>query len=400
MMIEQFPSNNNSDEIFGDSVTKKLPEETMSFTNELFERVVMAVRCSLTPNSANIERLCALKFLDDLKENHPLISLTVGFELLKQPNNSNPNVPLLHHYGLHLIESILKYKWTLLKADEKSLIREQFFLLIKNSLLSQTFMDPIYIRNTLARCLVEMIKRDCFEKTNIALDEIIFMTQNFGQIENSDRNATEIELVLLVYRFLNEDLTIYAQMIQAHRRRQLFSQLQKRLNDLLPCLIRLATELLNVQQHFERLTHTCLLAVNSFLVWVDYQHFEQYELFLCELFLKFFQLPSVTLRHASFECLLSLVNKRLARRQLQQQQQQRNKRIALLPSAALNCQQEKVFLDYLLGDATLEMFFRLLLSPTVRKQNFKVKIANQTKNNILFFRIRLNNYERSLQMII
>lgn len=106
--------------------------------------------------------------------------------------------------------------------------------------------------------------------------------------------------------------------------------------------------------------------MNSFLIWAEYNHFEQYEIFLCELFLKFFQLNSVKLRHASFECLLSLVNKRLAKKQLQQQQQQRNKRIALSPSAALNCQQEKIFLDYLLGDNTLATFYRLLINPTVR----------------------------------
>jgi hypothetical protein len=133
----------------------------------------------------------------------------------------------------------------------------------------------------------------------------------------------------------------------------------------LPCLIRISNDLLTVPEQYERLTQTCLLTVNSFLTWVEYNHFEQYELFLCELFLKFFQLNSVKLRHASFECLLSLVNKRLARRQLQQQQQQRNKRIASLPSAALNCEQEKLFLNYLLGDNTLEMFYRLLISPTV-----------------------------------
>ena len=183
-----------------------------------------------------------------------------------------------------------------------------------------------------------------------------------------ETNATQVELVLLVYRFLNEELTIYSQTIQAHRRRQLLNQLQKRLNDILPCLIRLSNEFLQLTDQYERLSQTCLLAVNSFLIWADYNHFEQYELFLCELFLKFFQLQSVKLRHASFECLLSLVNKRLARKQLQQQQQQRNKRIALLPSAALNCEQEKLFLNYLLGDNTLEMFYRLLLSPTVGRE--------------------------------
>ena len=164
-------------------------------------------------------------------------------------------------------------------------------------------------------------------------------------------------------------MTIYAQTVQAHRRRQLLNQLQKRLNDLLPCLIRFANDFLPLTDQYERLNQTCLLAVNSFLTWVDYNHFEQYELFLCDLFLKFFQLPAVKLRHASFECLLSLVNKRLARRQLQQQQQQRNKRIALSPSGALNCQQEKLFLNYFLSDNTLEMFYRLLLSPTVGFQS-------------------------------
>ena len=175
----------------------------------------------------------------------------------------------------------------------------------------------------------------------------------------------QLELILLVYRYLNEELTIYAQTIQAQRRRQILNQIQKRLDDILPCLIRISNDLLTLSEQYERLTQICLLSVNSFLTWVEYIHFEQYELFLCELFLKFFQLNSIKLRHASFECLLSLVNKRLARKQLQQQQQQKNKRIASLPSAALNCQQEKRFLNYLFGNKTLEMFYRLLISPTV-----------------------------------
>ena len=154
----------------------------MIFTTELFQRVITAVCCSLSPNTANHEKQYALTFLDDLKENHPLVSLTVGFELLKQPP-SNSNASLLHHYGIHLTESIVKYKWTQLKADERTVVREQLFLLIKSSCLNQTFMDPIYIRNALARCLVEMIKRDCFEKVNTALDEIILMTQGIAQVE-------------------------------------------------------------------------------------------------------------------------------------------------------------------------------------------------------------------------
>ncbi|CAF3305558.1 unnamed protein product [Rotaria socialis] len=374
-MIDQLSKTNNSNDLFGEQTPKKMPQETMPFTNELFQRVITGVLCSLNPTTTNNEKQNALNFLEDLKENHPLICLTIGFELLKQQTN---NDSLLRHYGIHLIESIVKHKWSLLKQDERYLVKEQLFILIKSSCLNQTFMDPIYIRNALAKCLVEIIKRDCFEKVNTALDEVVLMTQSITRIE--DNNSTQLELILLVYRFLNEEVTIYAQSIQIHRRRQLLNQLQKRLNDILPCLIRISNDLLVVNDQRERLTQTCLLAVNSFLIWAEYNHFEQYELFLCELFLKFFQLNSVKLRHASFECLLSLVNKRLAKKQLQQQQQQRNKRIALSPSAALNCQQEKLFLDYLLGDNTLGMFYRLLISPTDSIEQLRTVVTNDHLN--------------------
>jgi exportin-5 len=157
-----------------------MSQETIMFTTELFQRVITAVLCSFNPTTTNNDKQYALNFLEDLKENHPLICLTIGFELLKQQTN---NESLLHHYGIHLIESIIKHKWNLLKQDEKTLVKEQLFILIKSSCLNPTFMEPIYIRNSLARCLVEMIKRDCFEKVNTTLDEIVLMTQGFAQIE-------------------------------------------------------------------------------------------------------------------------------------------------------------------------------------------------------------------------
>ncbi|UJR28475.1 hypothetical protein I4U23_009713 [Adineta vaga] len=363
-----------TNQFFHESIEKKIERETMLFTPELYEKVIAAILCSFNPTTTNFEKQNALKFLEDLKDNHSIICLTIAFELLKQLNNQ----PILHHYSLHLLESIIKHKWNLLKNDDRNLVKKQLFSLVKSTYLNQIFLEAIYIRNSLAKCLVELIKRDCFEKVNTTLDEIVTMIQEINQIQ--DNNSTQLELILLVFRFLNEELTLYAQTIQAQRRRQIFNQIQKRLNDILPCLIRISNDLSIIPDQHERLTQTCLLTMNSFLTWVEYNHFEQYELFLCELFLKFFQLNSVKLRHASFECLLTLVNKRLARKQLQQQQQQRNKRIATLPSAALNCQQEKLFLNYLLGDNTLEMFYRLLISPTDSLEQLRSIVSNDHIN--------------------
>jgi len=60
-------------------------------------------------------------------------------------------------------------------------------------------MDPIDIRNSLAKCLVEMIKRNWFENVNTTLDKIVNMIQGITQIQ--DNNSLQLELILLVYRF-------------------------------------------------------------------------------------------------------------------------------------------------------------------------------------------------------
>ena len=115
-----------------------------------------------------------------MKENHPTLCLTISLELLKQNNQQ----VILHHYGLHLIESIIKSKWNLLKTEERNFIKKQLFFLIRNAYLNETFPDSIYIRNALAKCFVELIKRDCFEKVNTTFDEIVNIIQGITQIQS------------------------------------------------------------------------------------------------------------------------------------------------------------------------------------------------------------------------
>nr|ACI90395.1 exportin 5-like protein [Philodina roseola] len=364
----------------------------MIFSQDLVDKVSSAVLCSFNGTTSNDEKQKAFRFLEDLKENYPNICLNIAGELFKQVNQQS----MLHHYALHLIENLIKSKWSNLKIDERNGVKDQLFFIIQNSSVNRLFIEPIYIRNSLGKCFIELIKRDCFDKGNTTFDELVNLMQNIGQIR--EENSTQLELILLVYHFLNEELTTYAQSIQAQRRRQILNQIQKRLNEILPCLIRFLNDLSTLSDRYERLTQTCLFTLNSFLNWVEYNHFEQYELFLCELFLKFFQLNSLKLLHGSFECLISLVNKRLARRQLQQMQQQRNKRIASAPSSALNCEQEKRFLDYFLGNNTLELFYRRLISPSVSFDSIdqlRTIVTNDHLNCLKMFGqflIKLSNY--------
>jgi hypothetical protein len=115
-----------------------------------------------------------------------LICLTISFELLKQI----PNQPIVHHYSFHLIESIIKYKWNQFKNEERNSIKKQLFFILQSSYLNQTFTDTSYIRNSLAKCLVELIKRDCFEKVNTTFDEIVNIIQGITQIQGSCINCS------------------------------------------------------------------------------------------------------------------------------------------------------------------------------------------------------------------
>lgn len=151
----------------------------MEFTSELFEKVISAILFSFDPKTSNDDKQNALKFLDNLKENHPNLCTTISFELLKQTSNQS----ILHHYSLSLLESTIKYKWNILKLDERNLIKQQLFIIIKSTYLNQLFLNPTHLRNSLAKCLIEMIKRDCFEKVNTTLDEIVNMIQGITQIQ-------------------------------------------------------------------------------------------------------------------------------------------------------------------------------------------------------------------------
>ena len=168
----------------------------MIFTAELLEKVTSAVLCSFDGASSNQEKQKAFEYLEDLKENHPMVCLTIAFEFFKLNQQA-----MFHHYGLHLIESIIKYKWTGLKLDERTLVKDQLFLLIKSNYLTQNFIDPIYIRNSLTKCLIELIKRDCFDKGQTTFDEIVTMTQGLCQMQGELRLEIVIEKSFFCFVF-------------------------------------------------------------------------------------------------------------------------------------------------------------------------------------------------------
>ena len=96
----------------------------MIFSQELVEKVSAAVLCSFNGTTSNAEKQKAFQFLEDLKENHPNTCLSIASELFKQGNQQS----MLHHYALHLIETMIKAKWPMLKPDERNTGERTTFL--------------------------------------------------------------------------------------------------------------------------------------------------------------------------------------------------------------------------------------------------------------------------------
>ena len=63
-----------------------MEQPIINFTPELFEKVICAVLCSFNSQTTNDEKQNALKFLENFKENDPLICSTISFEILKSKN--------------------------------------------------------------------------------------------------------------------------------------------------------------------------------------------------------------------------------------------------------------------------------------------------------------------------
>lgn len=153
------------------------------------------------PESTNIERLEAQKFLDRVKihEESPFWGYQISF--------NNPTDYILKHFGLGLLENAVKNNWTDYDNEKRIALRK--WIMELNYRVTKD--DPRYVKQKLAFLWVEVAKRTWGE----ALKED---SPNEEQLANSwsdmDNNLTELwnigeasrELTLIIFKILFEDV--------------------------------------------------------------------------------------------------------------------------------------------------------------------------------------------------
>lgn len=150
------------------------------------ENIVRALELIHSPTSTNEIRQQASEFLE-LQKNEKSAAEN-GFSLSSQANNS----PVVRHFGLSLLEHVVRHKSSGLPADQFTHLRD----LILNLAEEIQIQDPPYVRNKVAQLWAEVAKRS-WGIDWLGMDESLVKMWN--------RELVHKEFVLSILETLSED---------------------------------------------------------------------------------------------------------------------------------------------------------------------------------------------------
>lgn len=151
------------------------------------ENIVRALELIHSPSSTNEIRQQASEFLE-LQKNEKSAAQN-GFSLSSQANNS----PVVRHFGLSLLEHVVRHRSSALPADQFTHLRG----LILDLAQGIQIQDPAYVRNKVAQLWAEIAKRS-WGIDWLGMDESL--------VKMWSRELVHKEFVLCVLETLSEDI--------------------------------------------------------------------------------------------------------------------------------------------------------------------------------------------------
>lgn len=156
-------------------------------TNGSTSHIVEALDLSHRSDSSKDTRRQALEYLEaqKTKDDAPYH----GFLLASDRQQS----PLVRHFGLSLLEHVIRHRWNQLSDDQTLLIRN-WVLGLADQVQEQ---DPIFLRNKIAQLCADVAKRS-WGIDWLDFDEVL--------VTHFDRDLVHKELVLTALETLSEDV--------------------------------------------------------------------------------------------------------------------------------------------------------------------------------------------------
>jgi len=263
------------------------------------QQCAQAVTVMMDPTVAQTQRHQAFTFLEQFKETSPLGS-QCGFLL-----SSLQNSPPVRHFGLKILEDIVKARWNDMSGEEKVFIKNNLMKMVENGTKS-ILEEANHIKDQLAKIIVELIKREWPQQWPSLLTELDTLCQ-LGE--------TQTELVMFVLLRLVEDVAVLQTLEQNQRRREIYSALTSNMEQIFRFLLTL------LESHYKgylaqptteqgkKHCKVCMSILNTFtslVEWVPMQHIMANNKYLLHCLTHL--LKDERLQMYAAECLLAIVS--------------------------------------------------------------------------------------------
>ncbi|KAK5664673.1 karyopherin [Batrachochytrium dendrobatidis] len=178
----------------------------------LLNGVVQALNTVYSNTSSNEDRKLSDKYLEGIRDmpEAPFLGLHLAYATSQLPSH-------VRHFGLGLIESVIKYKWksSTYSDDQREIIKSSIFQLCDSG-LGNNIQETRLITEKLAKIFVELAKRTWpLEWTSMDVQlRALYQKHMGGRI-----------LVLLFYKSLAEDVFIFEDDVVTSRKKELSTAL-------------------------------------------------------------------------------------------------------------------------------------------------------------------------------
>ena len=218
------------------------------------ESVMSNLKVHLDPSSDQDLRAISHLFLERFKT-CSLVLDNYGFYFA----NLFESTVDIQYFGLHLLEVFIKARWSDYQCDKKCIFRKQLLVYFTDSVKQWPIQNSI-LKNSFAKLLTEIGKRDWIAEWPTYLEELLDIVQNGQNIH--------YEIMLINLLRLSEDISTHIDPNISSKDKQLLSKL---LHQSHVIIFKFFLHLTNIFNHHSlkfvqfNLLHLFLLSLNSFL---------------------------------------------------------------------------------------------------------------------------------------
>ena len=198
-----------------------------------------AVQAQVDPLSPPNVRMQAITHCENFKEQSPpalgvqcglYLSQAKSFHIVTGISGINPaSAGVVRHFGLKLIEDIIKLRWNDMSGEEKLFVKDNAMRLMAEG-SSDILTEDLHIKDVIARIVVEIAKREWPQQWPGFLTELETLCS---------KGNTQTELVMFVMLRLTEDVAVLQTLEQTQRRKEIYQALTAQMDTIFQFLLTL-----------------------------------------------------------------------------------------------------------------------------------------------------------------